>query len=96
MFATARAANLAPEIEPPKLNEDNNRRPADTLVPQGLEEVFGHRQVCYDVVGVGSSIEQYLVAACNSVGGAMEFGVNRKLRSTRRLLEDDKIVGPMP
>ena len=54
VFATARAAYLAPEIEPPKLNEDDNGRPADTLVPHGLEEVFGHRQVCYDVVGVGS------------------------------------------
>jgi hypothetical protein len=40
-------------------------------------------EVCYDVVGVGSSVDQYLVAACNNVGGAMEFGVHRKLRSTR-------------
>jgi len=95
VYGVARAANLAPEIEPPKLNEDDNGRPADTLVPHGLEEVFGHRQVCYDVVGVGSSVEQYLVAACNNVGGAMEFGVNRKLRSTRRL-DDDKIVVPLP
>jgi hypothetical protein len=95
VHAPARQAGLSAELEKSHLNEDNNGRPADTLVPYGLEDTFGNRMVCYDVVGVGSSVEQYLESACSNVGGAMDFGVNRKLRNARRLA-DDKVVVPMP
>jgi len=95
VLATARQACLPAEPEKSHLNEDNNGRPADTYIPYGLEAVFGNRSVCYDVVGVGSAVEQYLAQACQGVGGAMNFGVKRKLRSTRRL-DDDKVVVPMP
>ena len=96
VHTSALQACLPSEIEPPHLNEDNNGRPADTLVSHGLEPVFGNnRAVCYDVTGVGSSVEQYLDAACYNVGGAMTFGIGRKLRSTRKL-EDDKVVIPLP
>ena len=95
VHTSALQACLPSEIEAPHLTEDNNGRPADTLVSHGLEPVFGKRAVCYDVTGVGSSVEQYLVAACNNVGGAMTFGIARKLRSTRKL-ENDKVVVPLP
>jgi len=95
VHTSALQACLPAEIEAPHLNEDNNGRPADTLVSHGLEPVFGMRAVCYDVTGVGSSVEQYLDAACNNVGGVMTFGIARKLRSTRTL-EDDKVVVPLP
>ena len=95
VHTSALQACLPAEIEAPHLNEDNNGRPADTLVSHGLEPVFGKRAVCYDVTGIGSSVEQYLDAACNNVGGAMTFGIARKLRSTRTL-EDDKVVVPLP
>jgi hypothetical protein len=96
VLATARQACLPAEPEKSHLNEDDNGRPADTLIPYGLEDTFGAgRLVCYDVVGVGSAVEQYLVQACQGVGGAMNFGVKRKLRSTRRL-DNDKVVVPMP
>ena len=73
----------------------NNGRPADTLIPYGLEPIFGKREACYDVTGVGSSVEQYLERACNEVGGAMTFGISRKLRSTRAL-DSGKAVIPLP
>jgi hypothetical protein len=95
VLASARQACLPAEPEKSHLNEDNNGRPADTYIPYGLEYVFGPRPVCYDVVGVSSAAEQYLAQACQGVGGAMNFGVKRKLRSTRRL-DDDKVVVPMP
>jgi len=95
VHALARQAGLSAELEKPHLNEDDNGRPADTLVPYGLEDTFGNRMVCYDVVGVGSSVAQYLEAACNGIGSAMDFGVKRKLRNARRLA-DDKVVVPMP
>ena len=95
VHSTALQACLPAEIEAPHLNEDNNGRPADTLIPHGLEAIFGKRNACYDVTGVGSGVQQYLDAACLNVGGAMTFGINRKLRSTR-VLEDDKVVIPLP
>ena len=95
VLATARQACLPAEPEKSHLNDDNNGRPADTYIPYGLEDVFGSRPVCYDVVGVGSAVEQYLVQACQDIGNAMNFGVKRKLRSTRRL-DNDKVVVPMP
>jgi hypothetical protein len=96
VLAPARQACLPAEPEKAHLIEDSNGRPADTHIPYRLEAVFGNnRSVCYDVVGVGSAVEQYLVQACQGIGGAMIFGVKRKLRSTRRL-DDDKVVVPMP
>ena len=95
VHAIARQAGLQAEIEAPHLNADNNGRPADTAVPFGLENTFGNRVVCYDVVGIGSAVEHYLESACSNVGGAMAFGIKRKLRSTR-LLSDDKVVVPLP
>ena len=96
VLATARQACLPAEPEKSHLNEDDNGRPADTLIPYGLEDTFGAgRLVCYNVVGVGSGVDQYLVQACQGIGGAMTFGVKRKLRSTRRL-DNDKVVVPLP
>ena len=57
VLATARQACLPAEPEKSHLNDDNNGRPADTYIPYGLEDVFGSRPVCYDVVGVGSAVE---------------------------------------
>jgi hypothetical protein len=95
VLAPARQACLPAEPEKAHLIEDSNGRPADTYIPYGLEDIFGSRPVCYDVVGVGSAVEQYLAQACQGIGGAMNFGVKRKLRSTRRL-DDNKVVVPMP
>ena len=94
VLPAARQACLPAEPEKPHLNEDDNGRPADTHIPYGLEAVFGNRSACYDVVGMGSAVEQYLVQACHNVGGAMNFGVKRKLRNARRL-DNDKVVIPL-
>ncbi len=95
VHSSALQACLPAQIEAPHLNDDNNGRPADTLIPYGLEPIFGKREACYDVTGVGSSVEQYLERACNEVGGAMTFGISRKLRSTRAL-DSGKAVIPLP
>ena len=95
VLAPARQACLPAEPEKAHLIEDSNGRPADTYIPYGLEDIFGSRPVCYDVVGVGSAVEQYLAQACQGIGGAMNFGVKRKLRGTRRL-DSNKVVVPMP
>ena len=55
VHSSALQACLPAQIEAPHLNDDNNGRPADTLIPYGLEPIFGKREACYDVTGVGST-----------------------------------------
>ena len=69
-------------------------RPADTGIAYGHGMGEG-KYVCYDVVGVGSSVEQYITASADRVGGSFEAAVARKLRGARTLT-GDLIVVPMP
>jgi hypothetical protein len=93
VLAPARQARLPAKIEPPKLVEGSNARPADTGIAYG--HCFGEGiHACYDVVGCGSAVDTYAAAATARVGGAMEAAVARKLRNARKL-DATKVVIPL-
>jgi hypothetical protein len=91
VLAPARQAKLPAKLEPSRLVSGSNSRPADTGIAYG--HGFGDDlHVCYDVVGVGSSVESCL---STQEGGSFKAAIGRKLRGARAL-DGGLVIVPMP